>query len=80
MNALRAVPVWVSRVVAVGAVIVGVGLLPWLSGQDAEYTVLRARYADLEATPEALARPRGTGAGRRAVGAVGQVARIGGDR
>ncbi|OUE25983.1 Nickel transport system permease protein NikB [Clavibacter michiganensis] len=44
-----------SRVVAVGGVVALVGALPWLSGRSPEYTVLRARYADLEATPEALA-------------------------
>ncbi|PVE14648.1 ABC transporter permease [Arthrobacter sp. Bz4] len=33
-------------------------MLPWLSGQSPEYTVLRARYADLEATPESLAMVR----------------------
>ncbi|VXA92023.1 ABC transporter permease subunit [Nocardioides sp. AX2bis] len=47
-----------SRAVAVGGVLVVVGLLPWLSGRDAAYTVLRARYADREATPEALAAVR----------------------
>ncbi|WP_418909757.1 ABC transporter permease subunit [Arthrobacter antioxidans] len=35
-----------------------IGMLPWLSGQSPEYTVLRARYADLEATPESLAMVR----------------------
>jgi peptide/nickel transport system permease protein len=44
-----------SRLIAIGAVVLLVGMLPWLSGQSAEYTVLRARYADQEATPEALA-------------------------
>ncbi|GAA1926856.1 ABC transporter permease subunit [Nocardioides lentus] len=55
----RRVPVAaLSRVVAVLAVVGGVALLPWLSGRDAAYTVLRARYADREATPEALAAVR----------------------
>ncbi|MDV8149758.1 ABC transporter permease subunit [Arthrobacter sp. B10-11] len=44
-----------SRTVAFGAVVVLIGMLPWLSGQSPEYTILRARYADREATPEALA-------------------------
>lgn len=47
-----------SRVVAVGGVVALVGALPWLSGRSPEYTILRARYADLEATPEALASVR----------------------
>ncbi|QYF75600.1 ABC transporter permease subunit [Cryobacterium sp. PAMC25264] len=33
-------------------------MLPWLSGRSPEYTILRARYADLEATPQALAAVR----------------------
>lgn len=44
-----------SRTLALIAVVVLVGLLPWLSGQSPEYTILRARYADREATDEALA-------------------------
>lgn len=44
-----------SRAVALGGVVVLIGLLPWLSGQSPEYTILRARYADREATPETLA-------------------------
>ena len=47
-----------SRTVAVVGVVIIIGILPWLGGQSAEYTVLRARYADLEATPEALERVR----------------------
>lgn len=47
-----------SRMIAVAGAVVAVGILPWLGGQSAEYTVLRARYADLEVTPEALARVR----------------------
>ena len=47
-----------SRVVAVGGLVALVGALPWLSGRSPEYTILRARYADLEATPEALASVR----------------------
>ncbi|GAB3566835.1 ABC transporter permease subunit [Arthrobacter alkaliphilus] len=44
----------VSRAVALFAVVVLIGLLPWLSGQRPEYTILRARYADREATDETL--------------------------
>ncbi|MDF1489154.1 ABC transporter permease subunit [Tessaracoccus sp. HF-7] len=44
-----------SRAAAIAGVVVLIGMLPWLSGRSPEYTVLRARYADLEATPEALA-------------------------
>ncbi|MGB4778938.1 ABC transporter permease subunit, partial [Microbacterium sp.] len=47
-----------SRAVAIAGVVVLVGMLPWMSGRSPEYTVLRARYADLEATPEALAAVR----------------------
>ncbi|MBP2457638.1 peptide/nickel transport system permease protein [Clavibacter michiganensis] len=47
-----------SRVVAIGGLVALVGALPWLSGRSPEYTILRARYADLEATPEALASVR----------------------
>ncbi|MBT2534570.1 ABC transporter permease subunit [Arthrobacter sp. ISL-69] len=44
-----------SRTLALGAVVVLIGILPWLSGQSPEYTILRARYADREATEETLA-------------------------
>ncbi|WP_051196432.1 ABC transporter permease subunit [Jonesia quinghaiensis] len=47
-----------SRIGAVAAVVALIGMLPWLSGRSAEYTILRARYADREATPEALAAVR----------------------
>lgn len=47
-----------SRIAATSAVVLLVGMLPWLSGRSPEYTILRARYADLEATPEALAAVR----------------------
>lgn len=43
-----------SRLLALAAVTVVIGLLPWLSGSKPEYTILRARYADREATPETL--------------------------
>lgn len=43
-----AVLVGLSRAGALLAVVMVIGMLPWLSGQSPEYTVLRARYADLE--------------------------------
>ncbi|WP_028267439.1 ABC transporter permease subunit [Arthrobacter sp. MA-N2] len=43
-----------SRAVALFSIVVLIGLLPWFSGQRPEYTVLRARYADREATDETL--------------------------
>lgn len=49
------IKVTASRVIALLALVLLVGLLPWLSGRGAEYTILRARYADREATPESLA-------------------------
>lgn len=48
----------VSRATSILAVVLLIGMLPWLSGRRPEYTILRARYADLEATPEALAAVR----------------------
>lgn len=51
-------PVVLSRAAALGGLLVLVGSLPWLSGRSPEYTVLRGRYADREATPEALASVR----------------------
>ena len=56
--ALRSGVVGVSRAAAILALVVFLGLLPWLSGNGAEYTILRARYADLEVTPENLAMVR----------------------
>ncbi|WP_461188056.1 ABC transporter permease subunit [Arthrobacter sp. Z4-13] len=44
-----------SRITALLGLVVLVGMMPWLSGRGAEYTILRARYADREPTPEALA-------------------------
>lgn len=49
------IKVTASRVIALLALVLLVGLLPWLSGRGAEYTILRARYADREATAETLA-------------------------
>jgi peptide/nickel transport system permease protein len=48
----------ISRAAALTAVVLLIGALPWLSGSSPEYTVLRARYADREATPDALASVR----------------------
>lgn len=44
----------ISRVLALAAMVMLIGLLPWLSGHSPEYTILRARYADREATDETL--------------------------
>ena len=44
-----------SRAAALLGLVALIGMLPWLSGRGAEYTILRARYADREPTPEALA-------------------------
>ncbi|MGV9380097.1 ABC transporter permease subunit [Nonomuraea sp. NPDC003707] len=43
-----------SRGVALVAIVVVVGLLPWLSGRDAALSLLRARSAEQEPTPESL--------------------------
>ncbi|MFF7263397.1 ABC transporter permease subunit [Streptomyces sp. NPDC008159] len=48
-------PAGLTRFVCLLAVLAAVGLLPWLSGRDPALTVLRARSAEQEATPEALA-------------------------
>ncbi|MBC3762157.1 ABC transporter permease subunit [Quadrisphaera sp. RL12-1S] len=47
-----------SRLGAVAAALVVVGVLPWLSGRDPALTVLRARSEEQVATPEALAAVR----------------------
>ncbi|MCM5703066.1 ABC transporter permease subunit [Larsenimonas salina] len=44
-----------SRLVTLGAVVVLVGLLPWLSGRDPALSILRARAGDQNPTEEALA-------------------------
>lgn len=44
-----------SRIVTLLAVLVLVGLLPWLTDRDPALSILRARSGDQEATPEALA-------------------------
>ncbi|WP_370200341.1 ABC transporter permease subunit [Aeromicrobium sp.] len=47
-----------SRLLAASGLLALVGALPWLASRDPALTVLRARYADREATPEALAAVR----------------------
>ena len=49
------IKVTASRLLALLALVLLIGMMPWLSGRGAEYTILRARYADREPTPEALA-------------------------
>lgn len=44
----------VSRALSAFAVIALIGLLPWLTGSDPALSVLRAKSAEQEATPEAL--------------------------
>ncbi|MGX1676136.1 ABC transporter permease subunit [Streptomyces sp. NPDC055400] len=44
-----------SRIAGLVLVVACVGLLPWLSGKDPALSLLRARSAEQEATPEALA-------------------------
>lgn len=48
-----------SRLLAASGLLVLIGALPWIASRDPALTVLRARYADREATPEALAAVRG---------------------
>lgn len=43
-----------SRVLTVAALLGVVGLLPWLSGRDPALSILRARSAEQDPTPEAL--------------------------
>jgi peptide/nickel transport system permease protein len=45
----------VSRLLSVAGVVLLVGMLPWLSDRDPALSILRARSAEQEATPEALA-------------------------
>ncbi|GAA3808174.1 ABC transporter permease subunit [Streptomyces phyllanthi] len=47
-------PAGLTRFICLAALVAAVGLLPWLSGRDPALTVLRARSAEQEATPEAL--------------------------
>ncbi|MFI1729928.1 ABC transporter permease subunit [Streptomyces acidicola] len=63
VSAVSAVRRWTgpagpTRLVCLAAVVTAVGLLPSLSGRDPALTVLRARSAEQEATPEALAAVR----------------------
>ncbi|WP_399944647.1 ABC transporter permease subunit [Streptomyces sp. BBFR25] len=48
-----AILVW--RVLLAGGLVCGVGLLPWLTRTDPAHTVLKARSAEREPTPEVLA-------------------------
>ncbi|MFG2683832.1 ABC transporter permease subunit [Streptomyces sp. NPDC048392] len=48
-----AVAVW--RVILAGSLVCGIGLLPWLTHTDPAYTVLKARSAEREPTPQVLA-------------------------
>ncbi|KOX15500.1 ABC transporter permease subunit [Nocardiopsis sp. NRRL B-16309] len=52
-RARRAAPL-LSRLGALALITVVVGLLPWLSGRDPALSLLRARSAEQEPTPEAL--------------------------
>lgn len=47
-----------ARVGALAVVVVAIGLLPWLSGRDPALSVLRARSAEQDPTPEAIAAVR----------------------
>ncbi|MDQ0921710.1 peptide/nickel transport system permease protein [Pseudarthrobacter sp. W1I19] len=55
MGASDSLKTTASRTAALLGLVALIGMLPWLSGRGAEYTILRARYADREPTPEALA-------------------------
>lgn len=52
-------PVLLWRVVLAAALLCLIGLLPWLSRTDPALTVLKARAAERDPTPEALAAVRG---------------------
>ncbi|MEV8436111.1 ABC transporter permease subunit [Actinosynnema sp. NPDC051121] len=54
----RGVPVLLWRAALAVAVVCGIGLLPWLSRTDPALTVLKARSAERDPTPEALAAVR----------------------
>lgn len=43
-----------SRLFALLAMILLIGLMPWISGRDPALSLLRARSSEQEATPEAL--------------------------
>jgi ABC-type dipeptide/oligopeptide/nickel transport system permease component len=49
------VPTVTGRIVPALGVLLAVGLLPWLTRTDPARTILHARYADREPTPDALA-------------------------
>jgi len=44
----------ISRLLTLAAIVVLIGLLPWLSGTDPALSLLRARSGDQEATAETL--------------------------
>ncbi|WP_421671182.1 ABC transporter permease subunit [Rahnella sp. EDr1-12] len=44
----------ISRLLTLAAIVVLIGLLPWLSGTDPAFSLLRARSGDQEATAETL--------------------------
>lgn len=54
VSSLRILVPTLSRLVTLSAVVVLVGLLPWLSGRDPALSILRARAGDQNPTPEAL--------------------------
>lgn len=54
LRRLRPTPAALTRISGLLAVVVAVGLLPWLSGRDPALTVLRARSAEQEPSREAL--------------------------
>lgn len=51
---LRSLVPTLSRLITLAAVVVLVGLLPWLSGRAPALSILRARAGDQNPTPEAL--------------------------
>lgn len=55
MRSLHALTPALSRGVTLVAVMLLVGLLPWISGRDPALSILRARAGEQNATPEALA-------------------------
>nr|WP_232829631.1 hypothetical protein [Rahnella sp. NRRL B-41462] len=44
----------ISRLLTLAAIVVLIGLLPWLSGSDPALTLLRAKSGEQEATAETL--------------------------
>jgi len=54
MRSLSALLPLLSRLITLSAMVILVGILPWLAGGDPALALLRARSGDQEATPEAL--------------------------